>query len=71
MVPYVYMYTLSLPANINFDREYESIYPVKNQYNEYVLLHSDWYRLRTGVEGIGEKTSSFIVRFDDQFSNNI
>jgi hypothetical protein len=27
--------------NIHFDREYESIYPVKNPYDEYVLLQSD------------------------------
>ena len=27
--------------NINFDREYESMYPVENPYNEYVLLQSD------------------------------
>jgi hypothetical protein len=24
--------------NIHFDREYESIYPVKNPYNEYVVM---------------------------------
>jgi hypothetical protein len=27
--------------NIHFDREFESIYPVRNPYNEYVLLQSD------------------------------
>jgi hypothetical protein len=27
--------------NIHFDKEYESMYPVKNPYNKYILLQSD------------------------------
>jgi hypothetical protein len=27
--------------NVHFDKEYESMYLVKNPYNEYVLLQSD------------------------------
>ena len=48
--------------NIHFDREYESIYPAKNPYNEYVLLQSDQFENWTikeleGQDSWGKKES--------------
>ena len=40
--------------NIHFDREYESIYPAKNPYNEYVLLQSDQFEIWTIKELEGQ-----------------
>ena len=53
---------LAARENINFDREYEAIYPAKNPYNEYVLLQSDQFENWTikeleGQDSWGKKES--------------